>query len=566
MADRHATATDLADDLRYWLRTGEEETVERTGAGPASSSDGTNIAASDGLLSADSLVMLPVRIRPKGLRAFDKDDRDFFLGLLPGPRDRDGLPESLRFWKVRIEPGEHEDPFAVGLLCGPSGSGKTSMIKAGLLCRLSPADVITVYVEASPGATETRLLAALRRVADGRADSLSLPETVAGMRGRALLPPGPKVLIVLDQFEQWLHADHDANEGENELVRALRQCDGTNVQCLVLVRDDFAMAAARFMRALEIRLIESDNFATVDLFNLVHARKVLREFGLAYDRFRDGDHGPFDRFLDRALAGLAEEGKIAPVRLALFAQMLKDKPWAPATLKDMRGLEGIGAKFLEESLDGPLANPEHRLNAQAARHVLRALLPQGAADIKGHMRSYHELLDASGYSRRPGDFDTLLAILGTELRLITPTDPRGSDAGDDLVPDHHAGRYYHLTHDYLVPSLREWLTRKDRETIGGRAAIRLGERTAEWTNRHSRRYLPTWWEWMLIVLFTPRSRRSPAERRLIGAATRYHAVRAAVVVTAVVLLALNVADQLGAIRRAPRSASLRTPRLATCPK
>ena len=44
---------------------------------------------------------------------------------------------------------------------------------------------------------------------------------------------------------------------------------------MVLVRDDFAMAAARFMRALEIRLIESDNFATVDPFDLVHARKVL---------------------------------------------------------------------------------------------------------------------------------------------------------------------------------------------------------------------------------------------------------------------------------------------------
>ena len=64
----------------------------------------------------------------------------------------------------------------------------------------------------------------------------------------------------------------------------MRQCDGTNIQCLVLVRDDFAMAAARFMRALEIRLIESDNFATVDPFDLVHARRVLREFGLAYDR------------------------------------------------------------------------------------------------------------------------------------------------------------------------------------------------------------------------------------------------------------------------------------------
>src|SRR5439155_27143766 len=100
--------------------------------------------------------------------------------------------------------------------------------------------------------------------------------------------------------------------GEGELVRALRQCDGANVQCLVLVRDDFAMAAARFMRALEIRLVESQNFATVDPFDLVHARKVLRAFGLAYDRFRDGEPGPHDRFLDQAVAELAEDGKMAP--------------------------------------------------------------------------------------------------------------------------------------------------------------------------------------------------------------------------------------------------------------
>ena len=299
-------------------------------------------------------------------------------------------------------------------------------------------------------------------MAGGRAENLSLPETVAGLRSKALLPSGCKLLIVLDQFEQWLHADHEAGDSGGELVRALRQCDGTNVQCLVLVRDDFAMAAARFMRKLEIRVIENDNFATVDAFDLKHARKVLREFGLAYYRFREEDHAVFDRFLDLAVAELAEDGKIAPVRLALFAQMLKDKPWSPATLKNMRGLEGIGVKFLEESLDGESANPEHRLNVLAARHVLRALLPYGATDIKGHMRSYEELLEVSGYARRPADFDTLLSILGTELRLITPTDPRGADAGEVEQPDNHAGRYYHLTHDYLVPSLREWLTRKER--------------------------------------------------------------------------------------------------------
>ena len=41
----------------------------------------------------------PIKIVPKGLRSFDEHDADFFLELLPGPRDREGLPDSIRFWK-----------------------------------------------------------------------------------------------------------------------------------------------------------------------------------------------------------------------------------------------------------------------------------------------------------------------------------------------------------------------------------------------------------------------------------------------------------------------------------
>ena len=63
------------------------------------------------------------------------------------------------------------------------------------------------------------------------------------MRGISL---SKKVLIVLDQFEQWLHAKKEAEH--SELVQALRQCDG-----IVMVRDDFWMAVIRFLCELEIR-------------------------------------------------------------------------------------------------------------------------------------------------------------------------------------------------------------------------------------------------------------------------------------------------------------------------
>src|SRR5262249_36597566 len=104
----------------------------------------------------------PPRIVPKGLRSFDAHDADFFLQLIPGPRDRYGLPENIRFWKNRIETTDAEQTFSVGVIYGPSGCGKTSLVRAGLLPRLSQ-NVSAIYVEANASDTEARLLSALRK-------------------------------------------------------------------------------------------------------------------------------------------------------------------------------------------------------------------------------------------------------------------------------------------------------------------------------------------------------------------------------------------------------------------
>lgn len=64
-----------------------------------------------------------VQVVPKGLRSFDSNDAHFFLDLLPVQRNRDGLPESIAFWKQRIEQTDPEQTFSVGLIYGPSGCG-----------------------------------------------------------------------------------------------------------------------------------------------------------------------------------------------------------------------------------------------------------------------------------------------------------------------------------------------------------------------------------------------------------------------------------------------------------
>ena len=170
--------------------------------------------------------------------------------------------------------------------------------------------------------------------------------------------------------------------------------------------------------------------------------------------------------------GLAEEGKVISVRLALFAEMMKGKPWTPATLREVGGTKGVGVTFLEETFSASTAPPEHRFHQKAAQAVLKALLPESGTDIKGQMRSRQDLLEASGYANRPRDFDDLIRILDPELRLITPTDPEGSSSeGQQTTP---SGQYYELAHDYLVHSLRDWLTRKQRETRRGQGGTATG--------------------------------------------------------------------------------------------
>ena len=128
--------------------------------------------------------------------------------------------------------------------------------------------------------TEARLLKGLRKVCLELPARIRLVDSLAKVRKGPVLPPERKVLLVLDQFEQWLFAKR--GEENTELIAALRQCDGEHLQAVVMVRDDFWLAASRFMRNLEIRLVEDENSALVDLFEPLHAKKVLMAFGRAY--------------------------------------------------------------------------------------------------------------------------------------------------------------------------------------------------------------------------------------------------------------------------------------------
>ncbi|MDB5386947.1 MAG: stkP 5, partial [Planctomycetaceae bacterium] len=544
VTDRYTTGRDMADDLRHFLGLQSEKSENETPAVHEVKTSEPEIAVTRGPQEDSS--RWPLKIVPKGLRSFDAHDSDFFLKLLPGPRDRDGLPESIRFWKNRIESSDADHTFSVGLMYGPSGCGKSSLMKAGLLPRLSPL-ITVVYIEASTVETESRILRGLRARITGLPPNLSLIESVVALRRGLFLAPEQQVLIVLDQFEQWLHVRRE--QQGTELVSALRQCDGKRLQCILMVRDDFWMATTRFMHELEIRLLEGQNSDAVDLFDLEHAQKVLAAFGLAFGRLPENaaeiSHDQ-TRFLEQSVAGLAHEGKVICVRLALFAEMVKNKPWTPATLKTVGGTEGVGVAFLEETFSAPAAPPERRYHQKAAKAVLKALLPDAGTDIKGQMRPRSELLKAANYTHRPQDFDDLLHMLDSEIRLITPVDLEESSDAEESASNRQAGQTcYQLTHDYLTPSLRNWLSRKQRETMRGRAELRLASLSSQWNALPTNRQLPQLWEFFSILFLTARNSWTEPQRKMLRQAGKVHGLRSCVAAAVLAFVLFGIWETRG---------------------
>ena len=503
----------------------------------------------DGSPRSDETMPSKPKVRFKGLRSFDEEDADFFAELLPGPRGQDGLPESIRFWKTSIEEADPEKTFRVGVIYGPSGCGKSSLMKAGILPRLTKQEapplptngthlekvaVVPVCVEATAEDTEDRLLRRLRRYCP------ELPpksELVLTLREKKNLPAGKKVLIVIDQFEQWLHAKPDYEK--TDLVQALKECDGERVQCVLLVRDDFWTPLSRFLKALEVQQEEGRNMALVDRFDLRHAKRVLVAFGQS-DGMLDAS-GRLTRqqvsFVQQSITGLAQEGKIICVRLVLFAQMVKGKPWTPATLKSIGGVEKVGVTFLKETFSDRNAPERYHRHEKAAEATLKALLPEQGTDIKGAMKSKHVLLQASGYARRPNDFDELLDILNSELRLITPTPPPGSEAEEETqAASPERQQYYQLTHDYLVPAVRDWVRLKQTETRRGRAELRLVELSSLWNSKPENRYLPSAWEWCRIRCLTKKKDWTGPQGEMMRRAGRVHGLMIVGVATVILCL------------------------------
>jgi serine/threonine protein kinase/formylglycine-generating enzyme required for sulfatase activity len=484
---------------------------------------------------------------PRGLRPFERHDSAFYLNLLPGPRDERGMPEQVRFWLNHLSPKLSDNSLKVGVIYGPSGCGKSSLVRAGIIPNL-PSDVTAFYMQASGNRTEQQLLERVHSILHQRncflPDETDLPQAFMALRRLK----GPRTVIFIDQFEQWLFANPNCER--LPFVQSLRQCDGQYVQCVLLVREDFWFGLTRLMQAIEILVSENVNVKMVDLFDVQHARSVLAMFGTSYKTItanEDSRTPAENAFLDAAMDYLTTNGRVVCVHLALLADMLKHRPWNTEVGMFKSG-NAMEMRFLEQAFEDEHAPRRCRIHAEGALRVLEALLPDVSSRIKGSVKTEQSLLEISRY-RDKDSFRDLMTILDGELHLVTPSDRLDIDSvSSENSTERRMSTGYQLTHDFLIAPIRRWVEIHNLSTEEGKARSRLNEYVDLYQSRPNSRYLPTWSEYSKMRRHIPEAGRSTPQQLVMNAAATKYRRRAFTFTGIVFLLGIVVTTITSLIR------------------
>lgn len=474
----------------------------------------------------------PLRMEPKGLRPYDEGDAVHFLDLIPGPRERSGLPESIHFWK-KWAAGDSVDEYAsVGVLYGPSGAGKTSFVRAGLIHHLDH-DICPIVIECRKGDLARRIETAIRSRFQPKGASGSLSKLLSGLRtSDGAIFGYRKILLILDQFESW-SASADAEE-RRALADALRHCDGKSLQALFVVRDDYWSGITEIMKWIDVPLIERRNVRSLELLDPRHAQRILEGIGRAHGilpRAPQPLNAEQERFIREAVAGLAKNDRVIAVHLVMFAQIVHVLPWTPQMLHKQGGVEGACTAYLHEIFDSPNGPPSYRRLSGVVADILNELLPPYGEPLKASARSIDELRARALGGAASAKIAEAVRILSEDLKLITLT---RSDNEDDSSET----EYYQLAHDFLVEPVRNWVEVARKSTWRGRAAARLAELSELWQRKPQPQFLPTLREFAEMQLVVPRSSRNEKQTRFLRAAGRYHAGKAAATAVAAVVAAI----------------------------
>ncbi|MCU0721272.1 MAG: serine/threonine-protein kinase [Pirellula sp.] len=514
MAQRFQSARQLIDELDA-VEVGQEllEPVHSTKAIPSvngppetsplvAGSTKESATKSSSSEASNSEVNYLKNLVPRGLRSFTQADSSYFLKLMPGPYDMDGRPVILNHWLNWV--ANIHSTIGVGVIYGPSGCGKSSFVKAALLPNLSD-DVSTFFFDFSTQNPYQELLSELKIKFPVTLPATTLGQALSLLRRRRF---ANKIVLVLDHFERSLASQRV--DLEHEMVRVLRQCDGSFLQAIVLVRDEFWSEISQFMQLLDSSLSDGENAMSYPPMLSGQAQKVLEAFGRAH-----GMLPPYGieltpsqaDFCRTAITGLSQSGTVLPVRIALLAELMRGHAWEAKTIEELGGIDGAIVRFLADAFESPSAPMSRRSAATPCKRILSLLLPVDHSELKASSKTYAELQELSGYNEKSLEFQQAMRCLEIDLKLISHLS--GSDEK----------REYVLVHDYLVGPIRAWLTELDNATWLGRQRLMIRTRAERYKRDPNHDNLLNPISWLTAKLFIAKREFTKDQQAIISKST-----------------------------------------------
>jgi WD40 repeat protein len=362
----------------------------------------------------------------KFLDYFEPEDADLFFG-----RDREIRRLQLKFHNARLL-----------ILHGESGTGKTSLIRAGLIPRLSPESYIPAYVRAWQEPTQAIKEAMVHQLG---VDHRNLDMPLAEFLDAETAHLSKTVVVILDQFEEFfLRFPREVRQRFHQELGACMAASHLDVHVVLSLRDDYFARLGEFQDTIPDIFTHEMYLARLTPEQaFLAAVEPVKRVGLSIDE---------SMVTERILPQLNEGDQgIQPPLLQIVCDALYQRAHDAghtaigeeecAALGDIREVLG---RYLERTLR------QFGQERRQARAVLKALVTAAGTKRAMFLEELGSRLRTMGVELPDDTIERGFVRKLVQARLVRAEVVEGRTR-------------YELTHEFLVQQIAQWIAQEERE-------------------------------------------------------------------------------------------------------
>lgn len=396
----------------------------------------------------------------KGLIPYNEADAPFFFG-----REKETRLITANLFASSLT-----------LLYGASGVGKSSVLRAGVAHQLRQRDDLLVVVfrawQNNPASDLVQAIADWASNADDAAwrNAIRLlpedrPTSLTELLAVCSSQLGRRLMIILDQFEEYFLYHPQDDEFAAELPKAIMQTEAP-VSFLISIREDSLAKLDRFEGRIPNLF---DNYLRIEHLNRQAARAAIEKPVEQYNQLHagDGTQVSIEAALVEEVLMQVETGQVilgetgrgvvkmeateahieTPYLQLVMTRLWDDERHADSNILRLETLKKLGGagRIVRTHLDAAMMELPPNEQDLAARVFHYLVTPSGT-------KIAHTVPDLAGYTHLPQDQLTSVMekLAGSGVRILRPVDP-AQDQPD--VPR------YEIFHDVLAPAILDWRRR-----------------------------------------------------------------------------------------------------------